>query len=299
MKACCGAIRTTIAQMAETRLFLGVENSATGRAWRDRLDERGSARALAIAQRHDLARTARPHHRRPRYRGRRGRGLSRSDDQAADARPLRAHRHGGGGDPPRRCRRAGRDRSPSSATTTSTARPRRRCSRAFCATAASIRLIHIPDRIFEGYGPNVEAIRALAERGATLLVTVDCGTTSIEPLAEAKQLGLDVVVIDHHQADEMLPPAVAIVNPNRLDDLSGLGHLAAVGLVFMTIGRGQPRAACAAASGTATRPEPDLLGLLDDRRARHRRRRGAAQRAQPRLRRQGPDRAAPARAAGA
>ena len=62
--------------------------------------------------------------------------------------------------------------------------------------------MHIPDRIFEGYGPNVEAIRALAERGATLLVTVDCGTTSIEPLAEAQQLGLDVIVIDHHQADE-------------------------------------------------------------------------------------------------
>ena len=64
------------------------------------------------------------------------------------------------------------------------------------------------------------AIRALAERGTKLLVTVDCGTTSHEPLAEAGKLGLDVVVIDHHQADEQLPPAVAVVNPNRLDDLS-------------------------------------------------------------------------------
>ena len=73
----------------------------------------------------------------------------------------------------------------------------------------SSRSIHIPDRIFEGYGPNVEAIRALAERGATLLVTVDCGTTSIEPLAEARKLGLDVVVIDHHQADEKLPRCAA------------------------------------------------------------------------------------------
>ena len=69
-------------------------------------------------------------------------------------------------------------------------------------------IVHIPDRIFEGYGPNVEAIRALAERGATLLVTVDCGTTSIEPLAEARRLGLDVIVIDHHQADERLPDAL-------------------------------------------------------------------------------------------
>ena len=96
-------------------------------------------------------------------------------------------------------------------------------------------IVHIPDRIFEGYGPNVDAIRSFAERGVKLLVTVDCGTTSLEPLAEAKKLGLDTVVIDHHQADEELPPAVAIVNPNRADDLSGLGHLAAVGLVFVTL----------------------------------------------------------------
>ncbi len=96
-------------------------------------------------------------------------------------------------------------------------------------------IIHIPDRLFEGYGPNIEAVRTLAERGATLLVCVDCGTTSIEPLAQAKRLGVDTVVIDHHQADEELPPAVAIVNPNRRDDLCGLGHLAAVGLTFMTV----------------------------------------------------------------
>src|SRR6202040_2994207 len=89
------------------------------------------------------------------------------------------------------------------------------------------------DRLFEGYGPNIEAVRALTERGATLLVCVDCGTTSIAALAEAKARGRDVVVIDHHQADEELPPALAIVNPNRRDDLSGLGHLAAAGLTFM------------------------------------------------------------------
>src|SRR5437660_8256605 len=57
-------------------------------------------------------------------------------------------------------------------------------------------LIHIPDRLFEGYGPNTEAVKALAAKGATLLVTVDCGTASLEPLAEAKKLGLSVVVID-------------------------------------------------------------------------------------------------------
>ena len=123
-------------------------------------------------------------------------------------------------------------------------------------------IIHIPDRLFEGYGPNVEAIRSLAARGATLLVTVDCGTTSYEPLAEARTLGLDVIVIDHHQADELLPAALAVVNPNRQDDLSQLGHLAAVGLVFMTV-VAVNRELRARGFWTAERPEPDLLGFLD------------------------------------
>jgi single-stranded-DNA-specific exonuclease len=96
-------------------------------------------------------------------------------------------------------------------------------------------LIHIPDRITEGYGPNVEAIRGLAAQGANLLVTVDCGTASHEPLAEAARLGLDAVVLDHHQAPEVLPPALALVNPNRQDDISGLGHLCAAGVVFLAL----------------------------------------------------------------
>jgi single-stranded-DNA-specific exonuclease len=122
-------------------------------------------------------------------------------------------------------------------------------------------IVHIPDRIFEGYGPNVEAIRALAERGASLLVTVDCGTASIEPLAEARRLGLDVIVIDHHQADEHLPDAL-VVNPNRLDDLSGLGDLAAVGLTFVTI-VAVNRELRRRGFWSAERPEPDLLRFLD------------------------------------
>ncbi len=97
-------------------------------------------------------------------------------------------------------------------------------------------LIHILARIVEGYGPNVEAVRMLAGKGATLLVTVDCGTTSLEPLAEARRLGMAVVVIDHHQSGDELPEVEALVNPNRPDDLSGLGHLAAVGLVLVTLG---------------------------------------------------------------
>ncbi|MGY2052166.1 single-stranded-DNA-specific exonuclease RecJ [Methylobacterium sp. JK268] len=117
--------------------------------------------------------------------------------------------------------------------------------------------LHIPDRITEGYGPNVEAVRMLAGEGARLLVTVDCGTAGHAPLEEAARLGLDVVVLDHHGAPEALPPALAVVNPNRLDDLSGLGHLCAAGVVFLTL----------VALKRRLRREgidlPDLMGSLD------------------------------------
>jgi single-stranded-DNA-specific exonuclease len=122
-------------------------------------------------------------------------------------------------------------------------------------------LIHIPDRLFEGYGPNVDAVRALAGKGATLLVTVDCGTTSHEPLAEARRLGMSIVVIDHHQCSEELPEVDALVNPNRPDDLSGLGHLAAVGLVLITL-VAVNRELRSRGFWTSEMPEPDLLGML-------------------------------------
>lgn len=95
--------------------------------------------------------------------------------------------------------------------------------------------IYIPDRIDEGYGLNEDAIRAIQKDGAQLLVAVDCGTTSFEPLDEAAAIGLDVVVLDHHQAEAKLPPAHALVNPNRMDESGDLGYLAACGLTFMTI----------------------------------------------------------------
>ncbi len=121
--------------------------------------------------------------------------------------------------------------------------------------------VYIPDRLFEGYGPNPAAIETLVKDGAELIVTVDCGTTSFEPLEVARRLGTDVIIVDHHQADETLPPAVAVVNPNRQDDLSGLGQLCAAGVVFLLLvavtrelrRRGHYNA----------NPEPDLLGLLD------------------------------------
>ncbi|MGD1935398.1 MAG: single-stranded-DNA-specific exonuclease RecJ [Candidatus Phaeomarinobacter sp.] len=93
--------------------------------------------------------------------------------------------------------------------------------------------IYIPDRIKEGYGPNPVAMRLLAEEGARVLITVDCGTMAHAALEEAKTAGLDVLVIDHHKASPQLPPAWAVVNPNRLDCASGLGQLAAVGVAFM------------------------------------------------------------------
>ena len=96
-------------------------------------------------------------------------------------------------------------------------------------------IVHIPDRVTEGYGPNVEAIQGFAARGATLVVTVDCGAVSREPFEVASRLGLDVIVFDHHQAPETLPKTAALVDPNREDDLSGLGYLCAAGVVFMAL----------------------------------------------------------------
>lgn len=122
--------------------------------------------------------------------------------------------------------------------------------------------IYIPDRLFEGYGPNPTAIETLAKDGAQLIVTVDCGTTSFEPLAVARRLGVDVVVVDHHQADETLPDVAAVVNPNRQDDLSGLGALCAAGVVFMLLVATQ-RALRSRGFYKAGEATPDLLGLLD------------------------------------
>ncbi len=96
-------------------------------------------------------------------------------------------------------------------------------------------LYHIPDRQKEGYGPNAPALLGLQERGASLVITVDCGAVSFEPLAEAAKAGLDVIVIDHHKGAAQLPDAVAVVNPNRLDETSDYGHLAAAGVTFLVL----------------------------------------------------------------
>jgi single-stranded-DNA-specific exonuclease len=242
------------------RFFLGVAHSSCGRAWRDRLDERGQARALAIAQRHGLPELL--------ARVLAGRGVAAEaveDFLDPTIRRLMPDPHTLTGMEQAAARIADAvtrgekvaifgDYDVDGATSAALL-----CR--FLRHCGLDPIVHIPDRIFEGYGPNVDAIGAFAEQRVTLLITVDCGTTSVETLAEAKTLGLDTVVIDHHQADEALPAAVAIVNPNRADDLSGLGHLAAVGLVFLTL-VAVTRTLRARNFWTGTRGEPDLLALL-------------------------------------
>jgi single-stranded-DNA-specific exonuclease len=122
--------------------------------------------------------------------------------------------------------------------------------------------IYIPDRMTEGYGPNREAIEGLVREGSRLILTVDCGTTGVEPLAAAAPLGADVIVVDHHQAGERLPQVTAIVNPNRQDDLSGLGYLCAAGVTFMLLVATARELRRRGTYGANT-PPPDLLALLD------------------------------------
>lgn len=122
-------------------------------------------------------------------------------------------------------------------------------------------VLYIPDRMKEGYGPNTAALLALRARGAQLAITVDCGTLAFEPLAAAMKAGLDMIVIDHHLGEARRPEAVAIVNPNRLDETSAHGQLAAVGVAFLLLvavnrelrGRGF----------FAGRAEPDIKQWLD------------------------------------
>jgi single-stranded-DNA-specific exonuclease len=244
----------------EEHAFLGVTQSATGRVWRDRLDPRGQARALMIAQRLGVsellarvmaARGVEPEEAEafldPTIKRLMPDPHTLTDMEAAAFRIADAVTKG------EQVAIFG-DYDVDGATASALL-----CR--FLRHAGLDPIVHIPDRIFEGYGPNVEAIRSFHERGVTLLVTVDCGTTSHVVFEEAKTLGLDVVVLDHHQADEALPFAHAIVNPNRADDLSGLGHLAAVGLVFLTV-VAIARVLRNRNFWTGNRSEPDLLSLL-------------------------------------
>jgi single-stranded-DNA-specific exonuclease len=245
--------------VSATRLVLGVAQSLCGRPWTSRLDEAGEARALALAQLgghgdllsrilavRGVSPDAATSYLDPAVRDLMPDPSMLSDMDRAAARLADAVE---AGTPVAIFGDYDVDGAASSALLAD-----------YLGACGITTMIHIPDRIFEGYGPNVEAIRGLAQRGAGLLVTVDCGTTSHGPLAEAKALGLDPIVLDHHQAPELLPDAM-VVNPNRLDDLSGLGQLCAAGVVFMTLVALQR--VLKARGFFAARATPDLLATLD------------------------------------
>lgn len=216
------------------RAFLGVDRSVSGQRWVSRLDQAGQNRALAMSQLHGLPElVARvlagrgvavddaPGFLEPSIRNLMPDPYRLTDCEAAAERLVRAIGRG------ERVAIFGDydvDGAASSALLS-------RFLHHFGIDAE----IYIPDRIFEGYGPNPAAIGQLIDRGASLLVTVDCGSTSVEALAVARERGIDVVVIDHHQMGHEMPPCLALVNPNREDDLSGQGHLCAAGVVFLVL----------------------------------------------------------------
>ena len=238
--------------------FLGVEKSLTGKRWIGR--EADDRQSLALAQRLDL----------PEIVGRilvaRGVGLDQAGtflnptlkDLLPDPSTLKAMDDGAG-----RLARAVMDDEIIGLFgdydvdgATSAALLTR-----FFKAAGGRTVSYIPDRLKEGYGPNTPALMKLKEEGVSVIVTVDCGTGAFEPLEAAAGAGLDLIVVDHHEAEAKLPPATAIINPNRLDDESGLGQLAAVGVAFLlavAVNR-----SLRAAGWYESRPEPDLTEWLD------------------------------------
>lgn len=123
---------------------------------------------------------------------------------------------------------------------------------------------YIPDRLMEGYGPSGEALVKLGQQGSDLVVTVDCGAMAFEALDMARAANVEVIVVDHHKCAAELPAAIALVNPNRLDESDAgaeHGHLAAVGMAFL-LGAAIIRT-LRQRDFFAGRPEPRLLELLD------------------------------------
>ncbi len=244
--------------MTTERLFLGVSRSATGQKWVDRLGLREANTALAIAQHHGVSDLV--------ARVLAGRGVTVEGAPEFIDPTLRSLM-------PDPATLTDMDKA---ASRIADAVMRRETVAIFgdydvdgaCSSALMARFlkhygvahsIYIPDRVFEGYGPNPEAMRELAAKGATLIVTVDCGTNSAPSIAAARQAGADVVVLDHHQVGGPLPEdAAAIVNPNREDDISLQGHLCAAGVVFLTLVQTAKILRARGQGGG-----PDLLSLLD------------------------------------
>jgi single-stranded-DNA-specific exonuclease len=244
--------------MPETaRPFLDITQSVTGRAWVDRLDLAAARNATAISQRTGISDIV------ARILAARGVGIDEAETWL---------------DPSIRVL------MPDPSTLTAMDELAERLAKAItdkesvalfgdydvdgaCSCALMLRFlrhfglepqVHIPDRIFEGYGPNIAAMDKLIDAGASLVITLDCGTTSDKPIAHARERGADVLVIDHHLADHELPPANALVNPNRPDDISGLSYLCAAGVTFMVLVAVNRTLRNRSVTGL-----PDLLKLLD------------------------------------
>ncbi|MBX3502845.1 MAG: single-stranded-DNA-specific exonuclease RecJ [Alphaproteobacteria bacterium] len=245
--------------MASEPAFLGVEKSACGRRWISRAADDRSA--LAIAQRHGLPDAV------ARLLAARGVAIDEVGDfleptlrrflpdpshlkdmDAAIARLAGAVTRG------ERIAVYG-DYDVDGATSSAL------LLRFFRGVGADI-VAYIPDRLTEGYGPNAAALLKLKAQGVAVAVTVDCGITAFAPLDAAAEAGLDVIVIDHHVAEPLLPRAVAVVDPNRLDETSPHRQMAAVGVAFLLI-VGVNRALRVAGRYGANRPEPDLRQWLD------------------------------------
>lgn len=244
--------------MAE-RAFLGVERSLSGRVWKARLED--ERLAAAISQRHELPEIL------ARVLASRGVGL---DEAAAFLTPTL------------------RDLMPAPSAMADMEKGAARIAEAVLkgeqigiigdydvdgvSSTALITLllrqlglqplVHIPDRLTEGYGPSRAAVQSLKDQGASLLLTLDCGVMAHDPLLLASELGLDVVIVDHHQAGELLPEARAVINPNRQDDVSGLGFLCAAG-VAAVLAAVVLRDLRQADFFTSERPAPDYFALLD------------------------------------
>lgn len=254
---------------APAAAFLGIERSISGKRWRDRLDDppRGSASeageraALALAQRHGL----------PEIVGRvlAARGVAPDDVDDFLNPTLKAllpdpfHLRGMAAAVERLVRaiNAGETVAVFGDYDVDGATAAALLVRFFAALGRSTP-VYIPDRIAEGYGPNLPAFEKLKAGGASVVITVDCGTTAFEALAGAAEAGIEVIVIDHHVAEPRLPPACAVVNPNRLDKTSPHGQLAAVGVTFLLVVALNKalREACWYGEGHA---EPDLRAWLD------------------------------------
>jgi single-stranded-DNA-specific exonuclease len=239
--------------------FLGVERSVNGRRWQPRL---GSSRlAEAIAQTHEL----------PEILGRvlAGRGVGVEDAEAFLNPTLRTLMPAPD---------ALRDMEKGAARLAEAIQAGTRIGiisdydvdgvssaamlLRFLRAVGSDALVHLPDRLTEGYGPSEQAVQSLKERGVEVLVTLDCGVLAHDPLAHAAELGLTTIIVDHHQASAVLPEAHAVINPNRQDDVSGYGYLCAAGVVMILIAAVN-RALRLAGWYGAARAEPNMLQWLE------------------------------------